>query len=155
MGTKLGFLSVFPPTESKIRVRVLGCLELVLSKVLASGLAERSVLWRHAGADMVVTSSCCFIGAVIPTGNAASKSGEALVSEGDAQDPAAAKETRSAAAAAGSARSIKMATAAGSSFELTAGARRAAAALIVSMATGSKARGVASLGVEAWLVSVS
>lgn len=154
MGTKLGFLSVFPPTESKIRVRVLGCLELVLSKVLASGLAERSVLWRHAGADMVVTSSCCFIGAVIPTGNAASKSGEALVSEGDA-DPAAAKVTRSAAAAAGSARSIKMATAAGSSFELTAGARRAAAALIVSMATGSKARGVASLGVEAWLVSVS
>lgn len=126
MGTRLGFLSVLPPTESSIRLRVLGCLELV-SKVLASGLAQCSVLWRVG-----VTSSCCFMGAVIPTGNAASKSGEALVSEGDA-DPAF--------------RSMKMATAAGS--------RRAAAALIVSMATGSRARGVASLGVEAWLVSVS
>lgn len=120
MGTRLGFLSAFPPVESRMSVRVRGVLELVFSKVLASELVgESSVL-------------------VIATGNAASKTGEALVSVVSEADP--------------DVRSIKMATAPGaSSFEL----RRAAAALIVSMATGSRARGVASLGVEAWLVSVS
>lgn len=157
MGTRLGLVSAFPPAESRISGRVRGCLELVWSNVLvrsASGLGEWSVLWRQVGPDAVgVTSSCCFIGAMIPTGSV-SRSGKAFVSEGDL-DPAAMAATHSAAAAAGVVCSIKMVTAAQSFFEPRVGARRAAAALIVSMATGSRARGVASLGVEAWLVSVS
>lgn len=161
MGTRLGFVSAFPPPESSISGRVRGCLKLVWSKVLvrsSSGLGECSVLWRQVGPDAVgVMSGCCFIGAVIPTGNIVSKSGKALVSEGDWDAAAAAvtAATHSVAPGAGVVCSIKMATAAQSSFELRVGVRRAAAALIVSMATGSRARGVASLGVEAWLVSVS
>lgn len=117
MGTRLGLLSVFPPTESRRRERVRGGLKLVFSKVLVS-------------VDCSVASGCCLI-AMLPKGIAASGLGEVLA-------------TVSSLAA--SLCSIRM---------VTEEPRRAAAALIVSTATGSRARGVASLGVEAWLVSVS
>lgn len=132
IGTKLGFLSTFPPTESSISVRVRGDMKLVFSKVLAgseftSEPEERSIL------DIVgVTSSCCFIR------NVASGSGEVFV-------------THSVKLVC----SIETDTAVERSFEPAAGSRRAAAAVIVSTVRGSRARGVASLGVEAWLVSVS
>lgn len=138
IGTKLGFLSTFPPTESSISVRLRCGVKLVFSKILAgseftSEPEERSVL------DIVgVTSSCCFIGAVIPTGNVASGSGEVFVTH-----------------SVKSVCSIEMDTAVERSFEPAPGSRRAAAAVIVSTVTGSRVRGVASLGVEAWLVSVS
>lgn len=111
MGTRLGLVSVFPPTESRRRERVRGGLKLVFSKVLVS--VECSV-----ASGCLITRFVSGLGEVLATVSSF----------------------------AASLRSIRMAT---------EEPRRAAAALIVSTATGSRARGVASLGVEAWLVSVS